>query len=84
MTSSRQLHLGAFMRQASIHTGAWRYPGAWPDMNFNFAHMKRSCCHRADCMLQLAYYPPFADSGFNAGKRVQFDDEPVGARPAGA
>jgi alkanesulfonate monooxygenase len=41
MTSSRQLHLGAFMRPASIHTGAWRYPGAWPDMNFNFAHMKR-------------------------------------------
>jgi alkanesulfonate monooxygenase len=41
MTSARQLHLGAFMRPASIHTGAWRYPGAWPDMNFNFAHMKR-------------------------------------------
>jgi FMN-dependent oxidoreductase (nitrilotriacetate monooxygenase family) len=40
MSSSRQLHLGAFMRPASIHTGAWRYPGAWPDMNFNFAHMK--------------------------------------------
>src|SRR5262249_2436703 len=42
MSSTRQLHLGAFMRPASIHTGAWRYPGAWPDMNFNFAHMKRS------------------------------------------
>ena len=28
------------MRPASIHTGAWRYPGAWPDMNFNLAHMK--------------------------------------------
>src|SRR3954454_19346786 len=41
MSSARQLHLGAFMRPASIHTGAWRYPGAWPDMNFNFAHMKR-------------------------------------------
>src|SRR5260370_13692385 len=40
MASSRQLHLGAFMRPASIHTGAWRYPGAWPDMNFNFAHLK--------------------------------------------
>src|SRR5215471_14874982 len=40
--SSRQLHLGAFMRPASIHTGAWRYPGAWPDMNFNFAHIKES------------------------------------------
>ena len=36
----RQLRLGAFMRPASIHTGAWRYPGAWPDMNFNFQHTK--------------------------------------------
>jgi len=42
MPSRRQLHLGAFMRPASIHTGAWRYPGAWPDMNFNFAHIKKS------------------------------------------
>jgi FMN-dependent oxidoreductase (nitrilotriacetate monooxygenase family) len=42
MVARRQLHLGAFMRPASIHTGAWRYPGAWPDMNFNFAHIKRS------------------------------------------
>src|SRR5207253_370224 len=42
MPSRRQLHLGAFMRPASIHTGAWRYPGAWPDMNFNFTHIKRS------------------------------------------
>src|SRR5919112_3235485 len=31
----RQLHLGAFTRPISIHTGAWRYPGAWPDANFN-------------------------------------------------
>ena len=37
---TRQLHLGAFMRPASLHTGAWRYPGAWPDMNFNIAHMR--------------------------------------------
>jgi alkanesulfonate monooxygenase len=41
MSGSRQLKLGAFMRPASIHTGAWRYPGAFPDANFNFAHMKR-------------------------------------------
>ncbi len=41
MTRSRQLHLGAFMRPVSIHTGAWRYPGAWPDANFNLAHIKR-------------------------------------------
>src|SRR5229473_6428385 len=39
--TKRQLRLGAFMRPVSIHTGAWRYPGAWPDANFNFAHLKR-------------------------------------------
>jgi FMN-dependent oxidoreductase (nitrilotriacetate monooxygenase family) len=38
---SRQLKLGAFMRPVSIHTGAWRYPGAFADANFNFAHLKR-------------------------------------------
>src|SRR3954468_2152613 len=38
--TKRQLRLGAFMRPVSIHTGAWRYPGAWPDANFNFAHIK--------------------------------------------
>jgi FMN-dependent oxidoreductase (nitrilotriacetate monooxygenase family) len=41
MAQPRQLKLGAFMRPASIHTGAWRYPGAFPDANFNFAHLKR-------------------------------------------
>lgn len=41
MSSSRQLHLGAFMRPVSIHTSAWRYPGAFPDANFNFHHLKR-------------------------------------------
>jgi FMN-dependent oxidoreductase (nitrilotriacetate monooxygenase family) len=41
MAASKQLHLGAFMRPVSIHTGAWRYPGAWPDANFNFSHLKR-------------------------------------------
>ncbi|VFR31640.1 Nitrilotriacetate monooxygenase component A [plant metagenome] len=41
MTSPRQLKLGAFMRPVSIHTGAWRYPGAYRDANFNFAHLKR-------------------------------------------
>jgi FMN-dependent oxidoreductase (nitrilotriacetate monooxygenase family) len=39
--AARQLHLGAFMRPTTIHTGAWRYPGAFPDANFNFAHLKR-------------------------------------------
>src|SRR3984957_19241988 len=41
MVPPRQLHLGAFMRPVSIHTGAWRYPGAFADANFNFAHLKR-------------------------------------------
>jgi FMN-dependent oxidoreductase (nitrilotriacetate monooxygenase family) len=41
MPKSKQLKLGAFMRPVSIHTGAWRYPGAYPDANFNLAHMKR-------------------------------------------
>jgi len=39
--AQRQLKLGAFMRPVSIHTGAWRYPGAWPDANFSFPHLKR-------------------------------------------
>ena len=41
MSDERRLHLGAFMRPVTIHTGAWRYPGAYPDANFNFAHIKR-------------------------------------------
>ena len=40
MNRSRQMHLGAFMRPVSIHTGAWRYPGAHPDANFNFADIR--------------------------------------------
>ncbi len=38
MSEKRQLRLGAFLRPVSIHTAAWRYPGAFPDANFNFAH----------------------------------------------
>ncbi|MDX8530890.1 LLM class flavin-dependent oxidoreductase [Mesorhizobium sp. VK25A] len=41
MSEKRQLRLGAFMRPVSLHTGAWRYPGAYADANFNFAHLKR-------------------------------------------
>lgn len=37
---SKQLHLTAFMRPVSLHTGAWRYPGSYPDANFNLAHLK--------------------------------------------
>jgi alkanesulfonate monooxygenase len=40
--ANRQIKLNAFMRPASIHTGAWRYPGAWPDMNFNYRHIKHA------------------------------------------
>ncbi|MFL5332508.1 MAG: LLM class flavin-dependent oxidoreductase [Geminicoccaceae bacterium] len=41
MAPSRQLRLGAFMRPVGIHTAWWRYPGGFPDANFNFAHLKR-------------------------------------------
>ncbi|WP_442322872.1 LLM class flavin-dependent oxidoreductase [Cernens ardua] len=41
MSNTRQLKLGAFMRPVSIHTGAWRYPGAYSDANFNFNHLKQ-------------------------------------------
>src|SRR5580693_10489433 len=41
MAASHQLRLGAFMRPVSIHTAWWRYPGAFPDANFNFQHLKR-------------------------------------------
>ncbi|MGI2033943.1 LLM class flavin-dependent oxidoreductase [Rhizobium panacihumi] len=37
---SRKLHLTAFMRPVSLHTGAWRYPGSYADANFNFSHLK--------------------------------------------
>jgi FMN-dependent oxidoreductase (nitrilotriacetate monooxygenase family) len=35
------MKLGAFMRPTTIHTGAWRYPGAFPDANFNLGHLQR-------------------------------------------
>ncbi|MBO3460501.1 LLM class flavin-dependent oxidoreductase [Aetokthonos hydrillicola Thurmond2011] len=41
MSELKQLKLGAFMRPVSIHTGAWRYPGALPDANFNFPALKQ-------------------------------------------
>lgn len=39
MGSREKLHLGAFIRPVSLHTGAWRYPGSYPDANFNFQHL---------------------------------------------
>src|ERR1700692_559451 len=41
MAAQRQLRLGAFMRPVGIHTGWWRYPGAYPDANFNLQHLIR-------------------------------------------
>jgi FMN-dependent oxidoreductase (nitrilotriacetate monooxygenase family) len=41
MPDRRLMRLGAFMRPVTIHTAAWRYPGAYPDANFNFQHLKR-------------------------------------------
>ncbi|MGZ3412157.1 MAG: LLM class flavin-dependent oxidoreductase [Xanthobacteraceae bacterium] len=40
-SSRRMLRLGAFMRPTSLHSGAWRYPGAYPDSNFNLKHLTR-------------------------------------------
>ncbi|HEX3861710.1 MAG TPA: LLM class flavin-dependent oxidoreductase [Stellaceae bacterium] len=37
----RQMRLGAFMRPVGIHTAWWRYPGAYPDANFNLKHLIR-------------------------------------------
>lgn len=41
MSRAKQLKLAAFMRPVTIHTGAWRYPGAIPDANFNFPLLKQ-------------------------------------------
>src|SRR3954449_9657101 len=41
MAADRRLRLGAFMRPVSIHTAWWRYPGAYPDANFNLKHLIR-------------------------------------------
>src|SRR6202049_1688989 len=41
MTASRQLRLCAFRRPVGIHTAWWRYPGAYPDANFNLQHLIR-------------------------------------------
>jgi FMN-dependent oxidoreductase (nitrilotriacetate monooxygenase family) len=35
------MRLGAFMRPVGIHTAWWRYPGAYPDANFNLSHLIR-------------------------------------------
>src|SRR2546429_3579752 len=41
MKASRQLRLGAFMRTDVINPAWWRYPGAYPDANFNLQHLIR-------------------------------------------
>ncbi|MEI9963859.1 MAG: NtaA/DmoA family FMN-dependent monooxygenase [Caulobacteraceae bacterium] len=55
MTETRQLKLGAFMRPASIHTGAWRYPGGAPDLNFNFPLLAR-CAQRLEAAKFDAFF----------------------------
>ena len=40
MPNSKELHLTAFMRPVSLHTGAWRYPAAAANANFSLAHLK--------------------------------------------
>ncbi|HCH56107.1 MAG TPA: LLM class flavin-dependent oxidoreductase [Rhodospirillaceae bacterium] len=39
MSSDRKIKLNAFMRPTTIHTGSWRWPGAYADANFNFGHI---------------------------------------------
>src|SRR3984893_2057881 len=41
MPEKRMMRLGAFMRPVGIHTAWWRYPGAYPDANFNLKHITR-------------------------------------------
>jgi FMN-dependent oxidoreductase (nitrilotriacetate monooxygenase family) len=41
MADRGQMRLGAFMRPVGIHTAWWRYPGAYPDANFNLQHLIR-------------------------------------------
>jgi FMN-dependent oxidoreductase (nitrilotriacetate monooxygenase family) len=41
MAATKQLRLGAFMRPVGIHTGWWRYPGAYADANFNLQYLIR-------------------------------------------
>ena len=55
MAPSRQLRLGAFMRPATIHTGAWRYPGAWPDANFNLNAYVRLIRKLEEKLLELEH-----------------------------
>ncbi|PPR12027.1 MAG: Nitrilotriacetate monooxygenase component A [Alphaproteobacteria bacterium MarineAlpha11_Bin1] len=41
MSRDRKIKLNAFMRPTTIHTGSWRWPGAYADANFNFGHIKK-------------------------------------------
>src|SRR5206468_11858101 len=54
--AQRQLKLGAFMRPISIHTGAWRYPGAWPDANFNFGDRKSTRLNSSHDQISYAVF----------------------------
>src|SRR3954471_2054740 len=41
MAADRRLRLRAVMRPGGVHTAGWRYPGAYPDANFNLRHLIR-------------------------------------------
>ncbi len=41
MGTQRMLNLNAFMRPTTLHTGSWRYPGAYADANFNLARIRQ-------------------------------------------
>ena len=55
MAERRQLHLGAFMRPTTIHTGAWRYPGAQADANFNLPFLTH-CIQRLEAAKFDAFF----------------------------
>ena len=57
MSNSRQMKLGAFMRPTTIHTGAWRYPGAYPDANFNLGHLQRFAQRSSAASSTLSSWP---------------------------
>ena len=64
MNETRRLRLAAFMRPVSLHTAAWRYPGAFPDANFNFAHIKRFAQKLESGKIELKLAPGLGTRGF--------------------
>ena len=67
VSMTKQLHLGAFMRPVGIHTAWWRVPGAWPDANFNLAHLVSMIRRRSPpaCDACAPSQSPHLPSGFS-------------------